>query len=278
MDTEPIASFRRAVAVAALALTLSTGALAQQMETVAPVQPRFDSSLINSPGPSNTTDRPDPTVLTTQAQEKAILALKELLLSEIQTLKNDIIKLQDSIDTRPAVLKEGIDQLQALLSQKVGDLQALMDEKFKGVANEFAGRDVALAAALLAQETSVQKQNSNADAAQAKSEASITKQIDAISDKINGQSTSIDDKIDAVRAQITQQTKASDDKIADLSSRLTTIEGKSSGSTDTISYIFGLVGGAGVLFGIFMAVLHLNTTNRRQPVVINGTNGVPYPT
>jgi hypothetical protein len=102
---------------------------------------------------------PDPTILTTQAQEKASVALREILDARILSLENELSRQKTTLDNADARLIIRLDGMPDVIATQVTHLQRLMEEKFKGVDQQFQGRDVALAAALLAQKTSVDEQN-----------------------------------------------------------------------------------------------------------------------
>lgn len=144
---------------------------------------------------------PDPTLLTTQAMEKSIAALKELQ------------------------------------EEKITALSSLMMEKFRGVEQNFSGRDTALAAALLAQKTSVEELNKSNALSAAKSEAGFDKRIEGIS------------------TLMAAQNKGSDDKITDLKDRITAMEARGKGIADSYGWLIGLIGvlvGGGGLIAFFV--------------------------
>lgn len=171
---------------------------------------------------------PDPTARTLEQSAAAIAAAKEVLEVRIDGLENELKRQAEGLEARqPAIIAE------------VTHLRQLMEEKFRGVAEQFAGRDTALAAALLAQKTSVEDQNKSNALATSKSETAFTKQIDSIGELIR------------------TANKASDDKIDDIRARLTLIEGQKSGGQDNTKTIFGIIGAIGGLLGIAIAVIAL---------------------
>lgn len=165
---------------------------------------------------------PDPTKLTTDA----VQALKEQLIAlfgkEFDFVAKEIVRLRSDIDSSPKLIME-----------QTKHLEVLMNEKFKGVDQQFAGRDTALAAALLAQKTSVEEQNKSNALSAAKSEAGFDKRIEGVS------------------ALIASQALNSDGKFGDLKDRLTAIESRSKGLSDgygwLIAFIGVLVGGGGLI-------------------------------
>ena len=163
--------------------------------------------------PESITPVPDPTRLTQEAVDRIERVIKETLALQVLDIERQIKGVQKHLDVQPQEISEAI-----------SNLRQLMDEKFKGVADQFASNAVALAAALLAQKTSVDEQNKSNSLAVSKSDTAVTKQIDAIG------------------AQISATSKATDDKIDDLKSRVQSIEGHSKGSNDTWAYIVGIGG------------------------------------
>ncbi len=214
---------------------------------------------------------PDPTELTDRAiaklkvdVEDKLDAAKVLTEARIGFLEKEFDRLRKEIDTYPAAIVAGL-----------AHLRALMDEKFKGVADNFAGRDTALAAALLAQKTSVEDQNKANAASSTKSEGATTKLIDGISESISTLATSFDDKVDAVKTLLGAQTKGQDEKINDLRDRITAIDGRSTGGQNVWGYILAGIGAVGVVVSLVIAVTSMNINSKSSaPIVIERSNGI----
>jgi seryl-tRNA synthetase len=159
---------------------------------------------------------PDPTVLTLQSQERALSAQRELFDARFKALEDEVARIKvedDKVDQRLILRADGVP---ALIEAAINQSQTLTAEKFRGVADQFAGRDVALAAALLAQKTSVDEQNKANAASSAKQEGAITKQIEGIQAYNTANSKGTDDKLEGVKALLAGQTKSLDDKINDV--------------------------------------------------------------
>lgn len=171
---------------------------------------------------------PDPTKLTTEAVAALKVQLTELFGKEFDGIRREVERLSKEMDARPAAV-----------IQEIKHLDQLMNEKFKGVDQQFAGRDTALAAALLAQKTSVEEQNKSNALSAAKSEAAFEKRIDGVS------------------ALISSQTKATDDKITDAKDRITTMESRSAGGGAAINWAIVGVGFILTLISIAGAVIAL---------------------
>lgn len=187
---------------------------------------------------------PDPTVLTTQSLLREILNLREIIETRI-----------DAMDKALQLLQAKADKVPSETDIAVGRLKDLHDERFKGVATQFAERDirteqtsrdskVAVDAALQAAKEAVGEQNKSSALAIAKSEASTTKQIDQII-AINQATTS-----------------ALNDKIDDLKLRLTQIDGQSTGARDLWAMLLG-----GLAIIISLVIGFVTILNRTSPRV-----------
>lgn len=203
---------------------------------------------------------PDPTLLTTQAQEKAIAALREVLDARVVSIEKEITDLGRNLAFQETRSNTRLDGIPAVIREQVDHLQVLVIEKFKGVDQQFQGRDTALAAALLAQKTSVDEQNKANAASAAKQEAGIAKQIDGITSIIMANSQGTDGKIDAIKSLIQAQTKALDDKIVDLRATIndvrsltTASNSRGAGQSDLIGWIVGALGAFVALGALIMS-------------------------
>jgi hypothetical protein len=173
---------------------------------------------------------PDPSILTTEALDKAVAelrafvgdgqkALREILETRLGGMDKAIQLLQDTADKFPAWVDEKIAALRDVNEQRFVALTDTTAEKFSSIQTQFTERDVrteqaagavkiAVDAALQAQKEAAGEQNRSNTLAQTKSETATTKQIDQMSTLIQN------------------VTKAFDDKIGDVKDRLTRIEGK----------------------------------------------------
>jgi len=174
---------------------------------------------------------PDPTVLTTQQLLREIQALKELLESRLNSYDKAILLLQDLANRQPSI----------------SEAVAKFEEQFRGIETQFKERDirveqtakeskVAVDAAFSAQKEAVSEQNKSGAAAIAKSEATTTKQIDAIV------------------LLIQANTKAADEKFDDVKNRLTAIEGRSQAYSQGFGWIATAVGIIAAVIGAAAAL------------------------
>jgi uncharacterized protein YhaN len=222
---------------------------------------------------------PDPTKLTQDLVDRATAATVALIKVQLDALTARLDRLQISLDQRPeeidkAVAREAVslkdqignviarlDRLQkdldgqpetvtAAISDAIINLQALMNEKFKGVDQQFSQRDIALAAALSAQKASVDDKNQSNALATGKSEAAVTKQIDAVV-------TNLDTKTAAISANFDAQQKATNDKVDAQQLRIQAIESRAIGANEnrdttnnSLNIVFGAISALSVLLGI----------------------------
>lgn len=191
---------------------------------------------------------PDPTVLTTQSQAAAIAALREIIETRLNGMDKAIELLQVTNDKFPLIV-----------TSKVSNLHELIDEKFNSIDKQFSERDTrtdkvaelnqkAIDAALQAAKEIVNEQNKSSSQAIAKSEASVTKQIDATTVLIESKS------------------KATDGAFGDIKERLTRIESGAVGmitgrndvetkSKDNWAWVFGAVGMIGAIVIVIIELL-----------------------
>ena len=192
-------------------------------------------SLVSAPDGSVRLS-PDPTVLTTQAQEKSIAALRELVDARVAAILEEIRQFKDTLDRTDLRLIKRIDDMPGENGKQIAHLQELMNEKFKGVDQQFQGRDTALAAALLAQKTSVTDQQTANALSASKAEAAVTKQIDGISGVIAANSNGTNDKVEGIRVLLANQDKFTQSQIAEIRGSLsdlrTAITARGAGQSD----------------------------------------------
>jgi len=174
---------------------------------------------------------PDPTVLTTQQLMRELANLKEVMQTRMDGYDRAIALLQAFADRQPTI----------------AEVVARFEEKFVGIQTQFKERDirveqtakeskVAVDAAFSAQKEAVSEQNKSGAAAIAKSEATTTKQIDAIG------------------ILIATTTKGTDEKIDDLKTRIAAIEGRGQAYSQGFGWIATGVGIIAAVIGAIVAV------------------------
>lgn len=181
---------------------------------------------------TNGTQKPDPTILTTQNLRREIEGLRELQealvsgeIGKLETRLNGMDKAIELLHTTsarsPLHVKEEVTHLSELVVEKIERLGDVATERFAGIEKQFAERDkrteqlsladkTAVNAALAAQEKQAIAQQEGNNAATSKMEANFTKLIE------QGQTL-----LQEVR-------RNTDVQINDLKSRLDKGEGKNS--------------------------------------------------
>ncbi len=102
----------------------------------------------------------------------------------------------------PQALEREVAALKSLFAEQLVALRELLLEMFKGVDKQFAARDVAVNAAFQAAKEAVGEQNKSSAAAIAKSENATTDQIKQIGTQITSNTKTTDDKIDDLKARL----------------------------------------------------------------------------
>lgn len=228
---------------------------------------------------------PDPSKVTTEAIDRDVRALRELLQEKLDSLAmsnnqhREILEtrfhgmdtaielLQDIADKFPARIDEKIKALQGVTDQKIETIE----EKFNSVQKQFDERDVrieqaagavkiAVDAALQAQKEAAGEANRSSAASISKSEASFTKQIDLITGTIQTITKAFDDKIATAGNSATVA-------INDVKDRLNRFEGQGQGMSDMWKLIIGVV-------GLIATLAALGVFNRVAPAPVY----VPAPT
>jgi hypothetical protein len=163
---------------------------------------------------------PDPTTLTNQLVSRAVTALREVI--ETRLSGNDALHAE-----RFHGIAERFELLEKQTIKAAADVKSAVDAAFAAAA---AG---------------VSQQNQANFLASQKQEVAFTKQIDQLSDNVRQISKANDDKLNDIK-------KTSDDKIGDLKDRIVAMEGRSSGSSQTVGFAIAAVG---ILIGLVGAVV-----------------------
>lgn len=162
---------------------------------------------------------PDPTELTTDALNREITAVRELVFGEIrhrgQLTDTQFNAIERTIDARFASIAKQFESVELRTAEQKADTRSALD------------------AALAAAKDAVRLQTEASELAQAKSEAAFTKQIDAI------------------LLRVEQVTVLMDGKIAELKERMDRLEGKSTGIGSSWQVIVAIVGIIGVALAIY---------------------------
>lgn len=169
---------------------------------------------------------PDPTVLTTQALQREVAGLKELVETRLEAMDKAITLLQSRSDRSPSI---------DVVNESVTSLRKLFIEKFRRVDTQIAERDTstdktaqanakAIEAALQAAKEAVSEQNKSNAESMLKTETALTKQLDQ----------------QGVLMQ--QKTESLESQVDDLKERLNVSDGRSKGAGDIWGYVIGAAG------------------------------------
>jgi hypothetical protein len=189
-------------------------------------------------GPSASGDwtpRPDPTLLTTEALNREVNALREVFVTRLDGYDKAIAILQVATNRSPTPGEINLDlsNFKDLVVEKFNGVT----ERFKGISDSIQQRDVrlgqaeqaakdavttaftgsekAVASAFAAAKEAVGAQSDSFDKAVTKAELATTKLLDALNVQIATSANGLDDKIDDLKALINK-----------LDSRLTTLESR----------------------------------------------------
>jgi Fe2+ transport system protein B len=180
--------------------------------------------------------RPDPTVLTDRLVEKAITNLREIIDARINGMDQEIARIERDILARPEAI-----------SKEIKHLQELHDERFRGIATQFAERDVRVEQT--AKDTkAVEKQNEAFSLSINKSEAATLKQIDSQADLIKSATGALNDKIDDIKERLTRIEGAAVGRITEKTE-------KDTNNHWVLSVVMGTIGVAGFLFTVIREVI-----------------------
>ena len=175
---------------------------------------------------------PDPTLLTTEALRAAVAALEEKLTARQDGMRDALEARLDASDRANVLAEQTMTRVPTLLDRARSDLMTLFNEKFDGfdkqiaamsqlrdekftaIKEQFAEKDRAVSAAFASAEKAGDKQSSNFAGQLAEVKASLSKQIEQLSDSQRASSASLDDKIN------------------DAKDRLNRIEGQAVGKLD----------------------------------------------
>jgi uncharacterized protein YoxC len=173
------------------------------------------------------TPRPDPTVLTTEAQARGLQAERDYVNGQLQVLRQRL----DGMDTATQVLHESVNRVPTEVQREVAHLNDLFDtrfqqieekvtghflvdnERFQSIEKQFVERDTrvqqssvaadqALNAALQAAKELVNAQSQASTDAAEKSETSFTKQIDQIGVQLQSVQAALDARITELKERI----------------------------------------------------------------------------
>lgn len=152
---------------------------------------------------------PDPTVLTTESQARAQMAMRDYVDGQIEVIKTRL----NAIDKATQLLNETVNRVPTALQEAITHLRELDEEKFASVAQQFNERDtrseresrdnkVAVDAAFAAQKEAAAKQDESNAKAIDKSEAATTETINKLGELFSSSNKALSDKIDDLKARV----------------------------------------------------------------------------
>jgi prefoldin subunit 5 len=182
---------------------------------------------------------PDPTVLTTDAVNRATAVSREYTDGMMAVVAERL----RGIDTATRLLNETVNRYRRT-ERAVGNLSSLMDERFQSVQTQFQERDtrqgresrdnkIAVDAAFAAQKEIAAKQDESNARALEKSEKSTEKIIDTLSEKIDD----LKDRLVAAQAQVVA------------------VESRRSGGQDNKAAFYAAAGLVVIVIGLIIAVI-----------------------
>jgi hypothetical protein len=188
-------------------------------------------SRSQSNNPPVWTPTPDPTLLTTQALQREVTALRELYDSKFVSYDKAINLLQEISDKAPSI---------NVVDERLKAMDAVLEVRFKSIDLQFAERDTRTNQLSSAQQTAINAAFSAAASANEKQNANTSKQIDLMV------------------ATLTETTKGIVSGIDDLKARVGAIESRGAGSHATwgsIGMVVASVAAGLVIFQIMLAFL-----------------------
>lgn len=153
---------------------------------------------------------PDPTILTTEAQDRGLRAARDYVDGQVQILKQRL----EGIDRATKLLNETVNRTPTQIQTEIAHVRELDDVKFESIDQQFRERDirsereardnkVAVDAAFAAQKEAAARQDESNAKAIDKSEKATTETISKLNDLLGALDRAIADKIDDLKARVT---------------------------------------------------------------------------
>ncbi len=174
---------------------------------------------------------PDPTFLTTQQLLRELTNLKEVMFARLDAMDKAIILLQDTANRSPTI----------------NEVFLQHEERFTAIGLQFRERDVR-------SERESRDNKVAVDAAFAAQKEAAAKQDEANQKAIDKSEKATNDSINKLGEVVKASTQALADKIDDVKGRLTAMESRTKGGSEVWGLIVGLIGVAGVITGIVIAL------------------------
>jgi hypothetical protein len=237
--------------IIALALLFSTRSFAQD-DKASQLQAQYANGGNGRSDAIPRTGFSDPTSLTTQQLDRAIVDLRVELSTRIESLEKAVALAHDDLVRVPTTVDKAVGALKDLLEERIDKNEKVSFEKFVGVNSQFVERDKR--ADLLSAE-----QKDAGDKLSAQNAANIAAALIGQKDTADKSEKALLDAI-AQQRQLSQSEFTSiNTQINDLKSRLDKSEGHVTGTGDTYGWIFGFVMAA----ASFLAIIFLIFDRRR---------------
>lgn len=157
---------------------------------------------------------PDPTVLTTEALTRGLLAERDYVGGQLDVLRERL----RGIDTATELLNETVNRTPTAIQREIGHVRELMTERFDSVALQFQERDIrgereardnkiAVDAAFAAQEKAAVEQNKSNTLAISKSETATTETINKLAELFKTTTDALGDKVEDLKDRLNEVTR-----------------------------------------------------------------------
>lgn len=146
--------------------------------------------------------RADPTPVTTEQIRREVMGLRELVETRLAAMDKATELLAQTVGKVPSETDKAIEHLKSLHSEKFHSIQVQFSERDTRAERESRDNKIAVDAAFAAAKEAVAAQNIANNESIAKSEASVTKQIDGAVALIGSNGKATDDKINDIKEQL----------------------------------------------------------------------------
>jgi chromosome segregation ATPase len=194
----------------------------------------------------------DPTRLTTQQLDRAIVDLRQELVTRLEADEKAAALAHEDLVRVPTTVDKAVSAAESVLGARREALEAVMVEKFAGVNTQFVERDKRTEQLTIANSTAI------AAALQAQKEA-VNEQNRASSEAIDKSNKQTAEAITQLQTLFQSNIGSLSNQLNDLKSRIDRSEGQKGGTGDTYNFIFAAIGAGGVLVAIFVVM------DRRRP-------------
>jgi len=197
--------------------------------------------------PSARVPVPDPTVLTMEALLREVQHVKDLLLTKVECMQADVLRMDKANAAMPEEWNKGILHVKEFMAEKLNTVQ----EQFRSVQTKFTDSKVAVDVALSAQKEAAGEQNKSSALAIGKTETAFTKSIDEQAKLLASNNVALDGKIVDIKARI--------DKLEG------SVNGKNEGRQESHATTFNAANIIGMIVGVVGLVIAAITVLAHVP-------------